>query len=216
MAHEKESPLDRAVRAAVNGGCIVYPTETFYALGAKIGNAEALERIIGIKGRPGSKPLPVIIGNMAQLAQVADENARAWPGLKCARELMECFWPGPLSIVLPVRKALPPQLSDAQGLVSVRLTPHPAAREICLRAKTPLVATSANVSGKAPVSDVRFLSPTIRAGVDAVFEGEPRPAGGLASTVVKPVADQEVVVCRAGALPVETLARQGFRLIETP
>jgi len=216
MAREKENPFDQAVRAAVNGGCLVYPTETFYALGAAIENAQALKKIYTIKGRPGSKPLPVIIGDMAQLALVLDENARTWPGFRCAHELMELFWPGPLSIVMPAKRTLPPQLSDAQGFVSVRLTPHPVAKKLCLAAKTPLAATSANISGEAPVSDLTLLSPAVRQAVDAIFEGEPRPAGGLASTVVQPVANREIVVHRAGALPVETLARMGFRLTCAP
>ena len=207
--------MDQAVEALLRGGCIVYPTETFYALGAKADDAQALERIFAVKGRPGAKPLPLIIGDMAQLALALDEDSRSgrsWPGLACARELMERFWPGPLSLVVPMRRDLPARLADARGFVSVRLTPHPAARELCLRAGTPLAATSANISGEPPVSDLASLNPAVRRAVDAVFQGEPRPAGGLASTVIAPVADREAVVHRVGALPMETLARAGFRL----
>jgi len=217
MACEKdtaipESPLGRAVEVVAGGGCIVYPTETFYALGAAMGNAAALERIVAIKGRPGSKPLPVIIGDRAQLALIQDDNARTrWPGFACARELMDVFWPGPLSIVLPMKSGLPARLADAKGFVSVRLTPHPVARALCLAAKTPLVATSANVSGEAPVNDLAQLCPAVRQAADALLAGQPRPAGGLASTVVAPLAGRGIIVYRAGALPIDTLTQNGFR-----
>jgi len=211
------NPFDQAVEAVARGGCIVYPTETFYALGAAANNAHALERICAIKGRPGSKPLPVIIGDMAQLALILDENARTrWPGFTCAAELMARFWPGPLSIVVPARETLPARLSDAQGAVAVRLTPHPVAKKLCLAAKIPLAATSANVSGEAPVNDPAGLSRAVRRAADAVLAGEPRPVGGLASTVVAPMADRGIVVHRAGALPIETLVQGGFRLVREP
>lgn len=196
------------------GGCIVYPTETFYALGASVGSSQALERVNAIKGRPRSKPLPVIIGDMDQLEQVLSENARDWAGHGLARELMERFWPGSLSIIVPARTGLPSPLLDARGFVSVRLTPHPQARELCRLAGTPLAATSANVSGDPAVSDIGELSPGVSLGADYVLKGEPQPAGGVASTVLRPLADRKAVLYRAGAVPVEELVREGI-VVET-
>lgn len=198
----------------MGGGCIVYPTETFYALGASVGSAKALERVNAIKGRPRSKPLPVIIGDMDQLAQVLDEDAEGWSGLDLARELMDRFWPGPISIIIPARKDLPPQLLDARGCVSVRLTPHPQARQLCLAVGTPLAATSANVSGDPAVNDLGDLSPAVCLGADYVLAGDPSPAGGQASTVLRPLKGREAVLYRAGAVPVETLVQAGVRLVE--
>lgn len=205
-----ESQLDRAVLAVIGGGCIVYPTETFYALGASVGSAKALERVNAIKGRPRSKPLPVIIGDRSQLAQVMDPDAATWPGYDSAMELMELFWPGSLSIIVPARKDLPTPLLDARGCVSVRQTPHPQARELCLKTGTPLAATSANVSGDPAVSELSRLSPAVCMGSDYVLKGDPRPAGGLASTVVRPRSGREVSVYRVGAVPLEALERAGF------
>ena len=208
-----ETRLDQAVRAVVGGGCIVYPTETFYALGASVGSAQALERVNTVKGRPRSKPLPVIIGDMEQLPLVLGGDSGDWPGFACAMELMERFWPGSLSIIVPARQGLPSQLLDAQGCVSVRLTPHPQARELCRRAGSPLAATSANVSGDQAVSELALLSPAVCLGADYVLNGDPPPAGGLASTVLRPRAGREVILYRAGAVPVEELARAGFVLV---
>jgi len=209
-----ETPLVRAARTLKGGGCIVYPTETFYALGASVGSAQALERVNAIKGRPRSKPLPVIIGDTSQLGQVLAGDIESWPGLALARELMERFWPGPLSIIVPARAGLPAPLLDARGCVSVRLTPHLQARQLCMAVGTPLAATSANVSGDPAVNDIGELSPAVCLGADYVLAGDPTPAGGQASTVLRPVGGGQAVLYRAGAVPVEALFQAGVRLVE--
>lgn len=212
----QEAPLERTVRVLAAGGCAVYPTETFYALGAAITSAQALERVNAIKGRPRSKPLPVILGDMSQLECVLDQKGTpgAWPGYATAMALMEAFWPGPLSIIVPARAELPGQVKDASGGVSLRLTPHPQARELCLRVGSPLAATSANVSGDPAVSTVSGLSAAVCLGADYVLAGEPGPAGGQASTVVKPVPGHGIILFRQGAVSLEALASAGFILQE--
>jgi len=204
--------MDRAVQAIVGGGCIVYPTETFYALGALVGSPSALARVNTIKGRPRSKPLPVILGGREQLDRVMSEEARSWPGYAVAMLLMDRFWPGPLSIIVPAAKGLPSPLLDGRGSVSVRFTPHPQAQELCLRAGSPLAATSANVSGEPSVSDLGRLSPAVCLGADYVLPGDPPPAGGLASTVVRPLANGEAYVYRVGALALEEIEQAGVIL----
>lgn len=174
-----------------------------------MGSSLALERVNAIKGRPRAKPLPVIVGSQDQMSQILDPDAH-WPGREAAMELMRLFWPGPLSIIVPAASHLPSQLLDARGCVSVRLSSHPQARELCLKVGAPLAATSANVSGDPAVSDVGDLSPAVCLGADYVFTGDPRPAGGLPSTVLKPLGGREVLLYRVGALGVEELERAGF------
>jgi len=207
-----DSQLARAARAVAGGGCIVYPTETFYALGARVGSAQALERVNAIKGRPRSKPLPVIIGAMEQLGQILAEDAPDWPGYGLAMELMKRFWPGSLSIIMPARMGLPSQLLDGRGFVSVRFTPHPQARELCLLAGSPLAATSANVSGDPAVSEIGKLSPAVCLGAEYVLAGNPQPAGGLPSTVLRPTDGRTAVLHRLGAVGEEALTRLGIAL----
>lgn len=208
----QEDRFGRAARVLAGNGCVVYPTETFYALGASVGSAKALERVNAIKGRPRSKPLPVIVGSMDQLGQVMAQDAPSWPGYEAARELMERFWPGSLSIIVPARKDLPAPLLDARGFVSIRQTPHPQARELCLRVGTPLAATSANVSGQPAVNALDELSPAVCLNADFVLQGSPAPAGGMPSTVLRPEKGMEALVFRAGALPLDVLEKAGFRL----
>lgn len=221
MACEKgsgslESRLERAVAVLAGGGCIVYPTETFYALGAVVGSAKALERVNAIKGRPRSKPLPVIIGEPGQLGMVMSPEARGWEGYETALGLMERFWPGSLSIIVPAREELPPQIKDSRGFVSVRLSPHPMARELCLKVGSPLAATSANVSGEPAVNDLEYLSAAVCLGADYVFPGDPAPAGGMPSTLLLPQAGREAVLYRAGAVAAEEIEAAGFILRPAP
>jgi len=205
-----EQVLRHAAEALAAGGCVVYPTETFYALGAKVGSLAALSRINAIKGRPQSKPLPVIIGHSEQLASLVSREISTWEGYATAWRLMECFWPGPLSIILPARAGLPPQLLDGQGRICVRFSPHPQARRLCLLSGSPLAATSANVSGGPAVSALADLHTAVRLGVDAMVEGTPRPAGGLPSTLVLPHSDGHLEILRQGALPRAALEQAGF------
>ncbi|WP_459932587.1 L-threonylcarbamoyladenylate synthase [Fundidesulfovibrio butyratiphilus] len=206
----RDPRVARAADLLASGGCVIYPTETFYALGAHVGSASALSRVIAIKGRPQSKPLPCIIGHMSQLDQVISPSADKWEGFETAMALMRAFWPGPLSIVVPGRPSLPSQVMDLQGMVSVRLTPHPQARSLCLLAKGPLSASSANISGEPPASRLRDLSPALTLAADMALPGDPEPAGGLPSTLVLPGPDRGFVVLRQGSLPLKELHDAGF------
>ena len=209
---QEEQVLRNAAQALAVGGCVVYPTETFYALGAKVGSLAALSRINAIKGRPQSKPLPVIIGHMDQLACVVPPEIADWQGYATARRLMECFWPGPLSLILPARPGLAPQLRDGQGRVCVRFSPHPQAQRLCLLSGSPLAATSANVSGGPAVRALVDLHPVVRQGVDALVEGAPQPAGGMPSTLVLPHPDGCLEILRQGAVPLAALEAAGFQV----
>ncbi len=208
-----EQVLEHAAGLLAAGGCAVYPTETFYALGAMVGSHAALSRINAIKGRPQSKPLPLIIGHVDQLAGVVGSAVSTWAGYATAVKLMERFWPGPLSIIFPARPGLAPQVQDAQGRVCVRLTSHPQARALCLLCHSPLAATSANLSGGQPVSALSDLDTVVRLAVDLVVEGHPSPPGGLPSTLVLPHEDGGVAILRQGALPRSALEGAGFRLL---
>lgn len=207
-----EQVLKQAAKILAAGGCAVYPTETFYALGALVGSVSALSRINAIKGRPQSKPLPLIIGHVDQLAGVVVPDISRWEGYASAVLLMERFWPGPLSIIFPARPGLAPQVQDNQGRVCVRLTPHPQAQALCLLCKSPLAATSANLSGHQPVCSLGDLDPAVCLAVDMLVEGTPTPPGGLPSTLVLPQQGNRLTVLRQGALPLAALERAGFSL----
>jgi len=175
-----------------SGGIAVYPTETFYGLGAVATASEALERLVASKLRPPGKALPLI-------ACDRDMAFSLWKSVpEEAIALARRFWPGPLTLVLEAAPGLLPEVTG-EGTVGVRVPGSAVARELSRRCRAPLVSTSANLSGGPPVARVEDLDPALLARVDAVLDGGP-VAGGLPSTVVE-VRAGRLRLLRAGALP---------------
>lgn len=188
-----EEAIATAAARLREGGLVAFPTETVYGLGADATNADAVLSIYETKGRPRFNPL---IAHVADLAMA--ETLAVFSPL--ARQLAEKFWPGPLSIVLPLRPGH--GLSDVAtaGLdtVALRMPDHPTALALIRATGRPLSAPSANPSGK--------LSPTtaeqvIRGfgGKVPVLDGGPCQAG-VESTIVA-VDGETIIQLRAGALP---------------
>ncbi len=133
-----------AIEVLKEGGLVAYPTETFYALGADPFSGKAVKAIFALKGRPETSPIPLIIGDISMLGDVAREVPPA------ASELMERFWPGPLTIVLKASAALPDTLTAGTGTIGVRLSGSPHARRLSTELGGPLTSTSVNPSGRRP------------------------------------------------------------------
>jgi len=198
--------IDKAVQTLLTGGVIIYPTETLYALGCLYTRREALARITELKKRPRQKPLPLIIGDISQLGLVTSYESRE------LSLLAERFWPGPLSVLVPTLPGLPREIQDARGLTSIRVTPHPTARDLCLKAGGPLAATSANVGGKPAAEGPADLNDNLAWAVDMVIAGPPHPGGGPPSTVVKIEGPGELSIVRPGKITPEELKRAGFKV----
>jgi L-threonylcarbamoyladenylate synthase len=192
------------------GGVCIYPTETYFALGAAVVEPAALARVAGVKGRPTGKPLPLLAADMDQVRGVLHPDFAATDAFADFLRLAGLFWPGPLSLVAPTRPDLSPLVKDAMGRTSIRVTPHPVAAALCRLAAAPLCATSANISGYPPAASPRELDPTVCALADAVVIGDPEPAGGPASSVVTPEGGGRLVMARRGAVTAEALMAAGF------
>jgi len=202
--------LEDGRRVIANRGCLIYPTETYYALGAGAFHAQTAARIFTLKARKRTKPLPLILGSPDQLCLVTKTRS---PELSL---LADTFWPGPLSILVPAVPSLPSEVKDARGLTSVRVTPHPTAAKLCLDAATPLIATSANKSGHPPAARPKDLDPELCRSVDLIIDKPPWPAGGPASTVVGIESGMRLVVHRQGPVSMQTLKKAGFEVALNP
>lgn len=194
------SDLDAAAAVLLNGGVALYPTETLYALGCSAHRSDACARIAALKGRPEQKPFPLVLANLEGLLAIAEEVP---PDLLL---LAERFWPGPLSVLVRTKDYLPPFVRDADGFTSVRITPHPTARELCHRAGPALVATSANSSGQPATASFSELDSQLINGADAALLTPPWPTGGAPSTLVRLLENGRVTILRAGAVSSEALA----------
>ena len=197
--------FDTAVRRIREGECLVYPTETFFALGGDGFQPRVGARIAAIKGRPESKPFPLILGGWEQWERfvVPDPAAQA---------IAELFWPGPLSILVRLRGDVPASVRDRQGWTSVRFTPHPVASRLCLETETLLVATSANRSGLPAAGDAADLDRDLVQDAGCLITDLPSPAGGEPSTLIRVLGPREVTVLRPGAVSARSFTSAGIRM----
>jgi len=169
--------IEKASQKILEGWVVAFPTETFYGLGADALELEALRKVFQIKGREENKPL---------LLLVAD---RTWlPGLvkkipPVAEQLIERFWPGPLTLVFEASPNLPSILTAHTGQIGLRISSHPVAQALVQAVGRAITATSANVTGQPSASLASEVFQTLGKQVDAILDGG-KTAGGLGSTVL--------------------------------
>ncbi len=173
---ETTRDVGRAAALLRAGSIVAYPTETFYGLGALASARATLARLGSAKLRPPGKPLPLVAADRAMLEGVVERFEAA------AEALAARFWPGPLTLVLPARAGLPPEIAAA-GAVGVRVPGAAVTRDLCRLAGGPVTSTSANLSGGAPVARAVDLDPALLAAIDGVLDAGECP-GGAPSTVV--------------------------------
>ncbi len=190
--------LDRSIEVMNSGGIIAYPTETFYGLGARFDRPQAIKKLYELKKRPVEKAMPLIIGDLSQLKFVVDsEWLREIPSK--VKGLMEIYWPGPLTILMPARKGLSEYLVGEGGTVAVRIPGESFALHLARKAGFPITATSANISGMPPADSAERVIEYFDGLLDLVIDGGKTP-GGLPSTIVD--ATKNLRVMREGALKI--------------
>lgn len=195
---------EQAVSALIQGRCLIYPTETLFAVGGDALDPAVVQRIQEIKARPEGKPLPVLVGAFGLL-----EALTPWTQTRL-QPLVEPFWPGPLSVLVPAKPGLPDAIQDAAGWICVRWTSHPDAAWLSRQGARPVVATSANRSGAPAVGRAENLDSGLVAATAGVWPGTHTPAGGAPSTVVRILGPGRLAVLRAGAVPVAALQAEGW------
>jgi L-threonylcarbamoyladenylate synthase len=175
------------------GGVIVYPTDTFYGLGADCFSRKALSRIYEIKGRPLSKALPVLVADENMARQLASDIPPAFD------KLTAVFWPGPLTLILKAAPHLPDELVGPERTIGVRLPALAWLRELVRAAGFPVVATSANISGGSEIDSGAAAVRLFADRVDLIVDGG-QTTGGRPSTVVD-LTSGKPVIRRGGAIP---------------
>jgi L-threonylcarbamoyladenylate synthase len=184
--------IDRAVRVLRAGGLVAFPTETVYGLGADAANPAAVERIFIAKGRPATNPL---------ISHVADENVARryvaeWPDVAAA--VTRCFWPGPLTLVLPKRPGgVVAQATAGLASVALRAPDHPLAMELLRAFDGPVAAPSANRSTHVSPTTAGHVRDELGGSVDLVLDGGPCRVG-IESTVLDLTAPQPTILRPGG------------------
>ena len=199
-AAERHS-IEHALELLRSGGLVAFPTDTVYGVGALAFDGLAVESIYTAKDRPAEKAIPVLIGDLDDLAKVSLDVP------EIALRLAVRFWPGPLTLVVPKHPDLPEAVSAAPT-VGVRVPDHPVARAL-LRAAGPMAVTSANLSGQPSPSTAQEVFAQLGGRIALILDGGKTP-GGLPSTVVN-CAGAEPQILREGPISGEeifTILRQ--------
>lgn len=189
--------IDKAVNVLKMSGIIAYPTETFYGLGVKFDSFDSLKRLYEIKKRPIEKAMPLIIGDRDLLSEVVLEGwLKDMP--PAAGLLMDRFWPGPLTMLLPAREGISEYLTADTGKIAVRIPGESFALHLAKKACFPLTATSANLSGMPPAGNADATIKYFGESIDLLIDGGQTP-GGLPSTIVD-VSHGVIEIVREGAI----------------
>lgn len=203
------SPDDAGIAQAAEllrrGELVAFPTETVYGLGGDARSDQAVAGIYAAKGRPSFNPLIVHLPDLAAAEAIAEIGPKA-------RKLAAAFWPGPLTLVLPLREGAGISNLVTAGLptVAIRVPAHPLAQRLLRAVGGPVAAPSANPSGRVSPTRPEHVMDGLSGRIAAVLDGGPC-AVGLESTII--LADPEPTLLRPGGVPVEALeAALGSRL----
>lgn len=189
------SGMRQARQAIGRGELVVIPTDTVYGVAADAFRAAAVQRLLDAKGRTRQMPPPVLVAGIATLRALVAEVPEP------VERLVEAFWPGGLTIVLPAQPSLSWDLGETRGTVAVRMPAHRIALEL-LEETGPLAVSSANLTGRAAAITAEDAEDMLRESV-AVYLSDGMSADGVASTII----DATSLV--GGAEPLVRVLREG-------
>ncbi|MEA5078866.1 MAG: L-threonylcarbamoyladenylate synthase [Anaerolineaceae bacterium] len=188
---ELESSIQKALELLRSGDCVAFPTDTVYGLGADPFNISPIIKLFEVKGRDSNKAIAVLVGDMDQISLITDSFT------PLARKLVEKFWPGGLTVIVPKRHDIPDLLSPNQT-IGIRMPNHPIALRL-LNEFGPLATTSANISGKQNPLNAVDVHIQLNSRVPLILDGGDC-FGGIPSTVVDCTGEKPVIL-REGAVP---------------
>ncbi|WP_412100947.1 L-threonylcarbamoyladenylate synthase [Corynebacterium aurimucosum] len=195
-AAEREEGMALAVKAAKSGRLVVMPTDTLYGLGCDAFDNDAVASLLATKHRGPDMPVPVLVGSwdtVKGLVASLDDTAQT---------LIEAFWPGGLSIVVPQAPSLPWNLGDTRGTVMLRMPLHPIAIEL-LREVGPMAVSSANISGQTPPTTAIAAKQQLGKAVTVYLDGGEAEVG-KPSTIID-LSGSHPYLLREGALSAEQI-----------
>lgn len=190
----------------LSDGIIVFPTETVYGIGASIYSEKAIKKIFVAKGRPNDNPLIVHISNYNCLKDIVTEVD------DISKKLMDSFWPGPLTIILPKKKNISNTITANLDTVALRMPSNEIALKLIESCGVPIAAPSANISGKPSGTNIKDIFDELNERVDAIIDGGNTDVG-IESTVVR-VINNTVHILRPGKITKEDIMALGISVID--
>lgn len=189
--------IEEASTILANGGLVAIPTETVYGLGANALDEQAVVKVFEAKNRPSFDPLITHIAEKAHLSEYAREVPEQ------AQKLIEAFWPGPLTLVLPKTEKISSLISSGLETAAFRMPRHPLLHELLVNLDFPLVAPSANPFGYVSPTNAQHVFKQLGEKIDYILDGGQTKIG-LESTIVG-FKDGRPTVLRLGGLSVEEI-----------
>ena len=199
-----------------NGGIVAFPTDTVYAIGASLDHNAAIEKMFEIKNRPKDNPVSVLVGRDLDMHLCIDIIN---PNNQICSKFIEAFWPGPLTVIMPrILTRVPSIVTGGKLGVGVRQPNNAIAQALLLEADVPVVAPSANLSGKPSPTTGQHVIDDFNGKIDMILVG-PDECSGIESTIVDLMGEYPVIT-RPGAVTIdelqELIPRRVFQLKEVP
>ena len=192
-----QQQIEQGISILKRGGLVAFPTDTVYGLGAGIGIRHAVERVYQVKERPRNMAFPLLLADTSQIAEVAE------PVPSIAWVLADKFLPGALTMVLHKSESVPDIITGESTTVAVRIPAHPVPVALAKGLGTPIVGTSANLSGKPSALTANEVYAQLGDKVDLIIDGG-RCTSSKESTIVD-LTGEIPVVLREGAISREEL-----------
>jgi L-threonylcarbamoyladenylate synthase len=192
------SPL-QAANYIKSGGLVAFPTETVYGLGANVFDVKAIKRIFKVKKRPADNPLIAHVSSIEQIRELTTEIT------EISAKFIDKFFPGPLTLVLGKSSLVPLIATAGLDTIGVRMPRLDVAREFLSACGTPVVAPSANLSGRPSATRWGAVAEDMFGRIDCILQGDAAEIG-LESTVVD-CTEETPVLLRQGAIPIEELRK---------
>ncbi len=196
--HPESAHIEHASSILKQGNIVAFPTETVYGLGARLSDIAAIQKIFQAKHRPIDNPLIVHVSSIAQAAHIAVVTPRA-------KKLMQQFWPGPLTLVLKKKASVPDIVTAGLPTVCVRMPANSVARALIKAAGEPIVAPSANTSGRPSPTTAQHVYHDLKGKIPLILDGGPCKVG-LESTVLD-LTTRTPRILRPGAVTYEQLKK---------
>ena len=201
--NQSNSDLEKQIKKAISilkkGGVVAYPTDTVYGLGACMTDTAAVDRIFQVKERPKGMALPVLLADRVQMESIVTSVPMS------ALLLVDEFFPGALTIILPKSDIVPDIITGGGRTVAFRIPDHPVPLALIKGLGKPIVGTSANLSGQPSALTAAEVQAQIGDKIDMVIDGGRCP-GGIESTVID-LSGKKPVVRRQGAISIEKLRK---------
>jgi L-threonylcarbamoyladenylate synthase len=189
--------IQKAALIIRSGGVVAFPTESFYGLGVSASDEKAIQHLFDIKKREDDQPILLLIPSVS----VLDQYVTRIPDI--ARQLMDEFWPGGLTLVFEAKPELSHLLTSGTGKIGLRLSTHPVATALAQAVGSAITGTSANTSGQPACSSAEAVLRSLGKSVDLIIDGG-RTKGGKGSTVLDVTVDP-LLVLREGMVSREQL-----------